>query len=276
VTRILIGVDSSQRSEDAVAFAARLARAGRAELVVAAVNPEGDEAERLGEPLGARIVVVEAPSAAHGLHELAEAEGAALVVVGSTHTGPLGRVRPGSTGERLLAGAPCAVAVAPHGYRALADTGFGRIGAAWDGSAESSAALASAISAARAFGARLEILTVLSPNVAAMTTPAYVAVLGDVERDLQGDLDEVVEATSELVRTEGVLLHGRPWRELAERSAELDLLFAGSRGYGPGHAVLTGGTSGPLMSHAHCPTVILPRGASAPLAEVFEAAWVQG
>ena len=37
-----------------------------------------------------------------------------LVVVGSTHTGRLGRVFPGSTGEKLLHGAPCAVAVVPR------------------------------------------------------------------------------------------------------------------------------------------------------------------
>lgn len=49
-------------------------------------------------------------SAAHALHTVAESEQAAIDVVGSTHTGPLGRVLPGSTGERLLHGAPCAVA----------------------------------------------------------------------------------------------------------------------------------------------------------------------
>ncbi len=62
------------------------------------------------------------------------AEDAALIVLGSTHTGRLGRVRPGSTGERLLLGAPCAVAVAPHGYRTRLDPALTRIGAAYDGS----------------------------------------------------------------------------------------------------------------------------------------------
>ena len=42
---------------------------------------------------------------------------AALIVVGSTHTGRAGRVLPGSTGERLLHGSPCAVAVVPTDYR---------------------------------------------------------------------------------------------------------------------------------------------------------------
>ena len=63
---------------------------------------------------------------------------------------------------------------------------------------------------------------------------------------------------------------------LAERSADLDLLFIGSRGYGPLRAVLTGGTSGAVTRTAQCPVIVLPRGVEAPLAEVFDAAAVAG
>ena len=41
---------------------------------------------------------------------------AGLIVVGSTGRGRAGRVLTGSTAERLLHGAPCPVALAPHGY----------------------------------------------------------------------------------------------------------------------------------------------------------------
>ena len=57
-------------------------------------------------------------SPAHALQALAEQEDAGIIVVGSSHTGRVGRVLPGSTAERLLHGAPCPVAVVPLGYRA--------------------------------------------------------------------------------------------------------------------------------------------------------------
>src|SRR4051812_14690351 len=97
VSTILIGVDSTARSEDAIALGRDLARAGTAKLVVAAVTSSArlnlDEAHlavrRMSgllagiAPERIRTAVVAAPSPAHGLHELAERESATLVVVGS-------------------------------------------------------------------------------------------------------------------------------------------------------------------------------------------------
>ena len=80
-------------------------------------------------------------------------------------------------------------------------------------------------------------------------------------------LDDAVAGTS----AETVVLDGRPWAALAAKSEELDLLLVGSRGYGPLKAVITGGTSGPLIHHAHCPVVVLPRGVDAPLHRGAEA-----
>ena len=74
-----------------------------------------------------------------------------MVILGSTHTGSLGRVRPGTTAERLLSGSPCAVAVAPHGYRTLAAGSPKRIGLAWNSTQEARTALAAAVCAARAW-----------------------------------------------------------------------------------------------------------------------------
>jgi nucleotide-binding universal stress UspA family protein len=165
--------------------------------------------------------------------------------------------------------------VAPHGYRIGAGAPMEDVGAAWDSSPESRAALAAAIGAATAFDAHLEIITVVTTELygapALVTGPGWVTVRDDVEREIRRDLDEIVAATAELVATEGVLLHGRPWTELASRSEELDLLFIGSRGYGPAHSVLAGGTSGALMQHAHCPVIVLPRDVDTPVVDIFEA-----
>ena len=110
------------------------------------------------------ISITANPSPAHALHDLAEAEHAELIVVGSSHTGRLGRVAPGSTAERLLHGAPCAVAVVPNGYRTRTEQQIRRIGVAYDGSAESTAAVGAAVELARALSAELEVIGVVVPR----------------------------------------------------------------------------------------------------------------
>ena len=269
----LIGVDGTARSEDAVALARRLARLGAGDVILATVTPDRDEGDATVrrmrgllagiEPERVRTAIVPGRSAARGLHELALAEDAALIVVGSTHTGRLGRVRPGATGERLLLGAPCAVAVAPHGYRTRLDGVLTRVGVAYDGSLEATAAFGAAAAIARATAARLQALTVIP--LAVYGTPADAH--AELDTALRAALTRAVEDVPE---AEGVVLEGRPWAALAAYSEQLDLLLIGSRGYGPAGAVITGGTSGPLLHHAHCPVIALPRGVQDPLADLLE------
>ena len=42
----------------------------------------------------------------------------------------------------------------------------------------------------------------------------------------------------------------------------------GSRGYGPLRVVLVGGVSGKVIRSAHCPVVVIPRGAASTLGEL--------
>ncbi len=293
MSTILIGVDSTARSEDAVAFARRLLHSTTADVVVASVVPGpaepgsparedahltvrrmsgllmGVDAERI------RTGIVEGRSPAQGLHDLAAAENPALLVVGSTHTGHLGRVRPGSTGEHLLTGAPCAVAVVPHGYRTRLEQSVTRIGVAYDGSHESRAALDAAVGVARALNGTLRVISVIPADLygapALMGGVGYAGAWAEVATDIRADLDACVAGLPADVSPEGVVLEGRPWRELADTSQNLDLLLVGSRGYGPLHAVLMGATSGPVLHHAHCPVIALPRATEAPLGELFGA-----
>ena len=99
--------------------------------------------DRMKEGLeGVEDVVTEAIadlSPARALQELAVRESAALVVLGSTHRGTLGRVIAGTTAERLLHGAPCSVAVVPDGFRMHADTPIKTIAVGHDGSEEAEA-----------------------------------------------------------------------------------------------------------------------------------------
>jgi nucleotide-binding universal stress UspA family protein len=128
--KILIGVDGSERSEDAVAFGRELALAAGAPIVLvsgihAHATSSREDAEatlvRLAAPLDdvgpAQLRAVANRSGAQALQEIAEQEEVGIIVIGSSRTGRLGRVLPGSTAERLLQGAPCPVAIVPLGYR---------------------------------------------------------------------------------------------------------------------------------------------------------------
>lgn len=137
------------------------------------------------------------------LHELAESIDADLIVVGSTARGPIGRALAGTTAERLLHGGPCAVAIAPRGFRETERPGLHRIGVAYCTDPDSSAALAVAHEIARATGGLLDVISVFD-------RPAYENV-----RLRPGELGDYVDGTPEEV--------------LVKRAATLDLLVMGSR-----------------------------------------------
>ena len=282
---ILVGIDESPGAQDALEFAARLAGASGASLRLASVFPYSDTPSRArneafrealesgaealldrtaaatGAPL-AGLDAIAHTSPPHALHDLSVRTGAALVVVGSTHRGPVGRVVPGSTGERLLHGSPCPVAIVPSGY-AAADP-IRTVGVAYDGSDESEAALAAGCALARRFGASLRVIRVYDAtrvgSPALMSVPGYVTVHEDFERMQREGLDEAVAALPADVRAETVFVTGPAGPELAAQSEHLDLMVAGSRGYGPRAAVLLGGVTHTLIRKAACPVVLLPRG----------------
>src|SRR5215211_854393 len=117
LSKILIGVDGSERSEDAVAFGRALALAAGAPLILTSAHRSdplrpGAQAHEIflredAERTLARLAVelddvddvelrplVVNMSPAHALQEIAEQEHAGIIVVGSSHTGRLGRVLP--------------------------------------------------------------------------------------------------------------------------------------------------------------------------------------
>lgn len=286
MTEIVVGIDDSAGAQDALAFATTVANATGASLRLASVFPYSDvpsrapvpayreflrgDARALLERAAASLAVPVAATEAianmsppHALHDLAERTGAALVVVGSTRRGPLGRILPGSTGERLLHGSPCPVAVVPRGY---ADAGpIERIGAGYDGSDESEAALTAACQVARRLGARLRVIRVFDAtrvgDPALMTVPGYVTEQENYEAMQREGLDEAVAALPGEVSAEKVFVAGPPGPELAVQSESVDLMLVGSRGYGPRAAVLLGGVTHTVLRKAACPVIVLPRGA---------------
>lgn len=126
LSRIIIGVDRSERSQDAVAFGRMLAQASGAPVTVVSAYPyepaiapatssehgeflrEGAEAtlERMSDPLRDRPGLETRSVADRSLQGVASEQDAGVIVVGSSHIGRVARVLPGSTAERLLHGPP--------------------------------------------------------------------------------------------------------------------------------------------------------------------------
>jgi nucleotide-binding universal stress UspA family protein len=162
--------------------------------------------------------------------------------------------------------------VVPRDYRLHASP-IRRIGVAYNDSVESRAAVAAATDLARAFGASLELVAVVDAasfaTPALMGGPSAVTMRQDIEHHVQESLDAMITDVAADVDATGVRLVGIPAEEIAERTAGLDLVVTGSRGYGPLRAVLTGGVSGRVLRSAQCPVLIVPRGVEAPLSDLF-------
>lgn len=297
MSRIIVGVDAREGSEDAVAFASELARKSGAEVTVANAYPwrhlgfVGTQAydeflleesentlRRMTEPLrdlpGLETRSLSEPSPARALQELALELEADLIVIGSSHAGRLGRVLPGSTAERLLHGSARPVAVVPTGFRTARPNGSGIIACGWDGSPESDAALAAAEKLARDTSAALLVIRTFEP-----TSYQYPPALGvdcaplvqAKRRDAEQGLAERVAELSPEIEVRGRLHDGLAARELIGVSNEVDLMVLGSRGYGPLHAVLLGGVSGEVIHAAGCPVIIIPNAAHGPVASLLGA-----
>jgi nucleotide-binding universal stress UspA family protein len=229
--------------------------------------------DRICEPLSQIAVTqlaVPDPSPARALIHAATDHRGALIVIGSSHGEFTGRVHPGSTARRLLQGAPCAVALAPQGYRMRTVSAFDRITAGFDGSAGGHAAVAAAAAIARSTGKALRVVSVFSPLPSPHPwlhpAPGFLRLDEDAEREARAALERV---TRDLPQAEVAFLRGEPGRELLRESEICDLLVIGSRGYGPEHAIVLGEVGEDVMRSAACPALILPRGVEAPLGKLF-------
>lgn len=238
---------------------------GRKDFEVDIERPAHDALRGASEAIGEDVeaTVVRASSPPHGLDQVAREREAEMIVVGSTHRGALGRITPGSVAERVLAGAPCAVAVPPAGFAAGAPHSFRVVGVAFDGSSESREALALAARIANGAGATLRVVTAVeflsAPGDAARVPPPPPAdvLIASAERTIDAALIDLdfpgpIERRVEL---------GSPVAILVEESSRSDLLACGSRGYGLVRQVLLGGVSSRLVRAAACPVVVTPRSA---------------
>jgi nucleotide-binding universal stress UspA family protein len=159
----------------------------------------------------------------------------------------------------VINGCACPVVVVPHGHDP--PQRLSTIGVAFVPTPEGRGALRAAATIAQMAGADLRVLTVVKPTMGADASagPAREA----AERNRAAFEATVADAIAELtagVRAESEVLVDDPAHALASVTPHLDLLVMGSRGYGPGLAVLLGGVSRRVTMSARCPVLVVPRG----------------
>jgi nucleotide-binding universal stress UspA family protein len=276
--RLLVGYDGSEGGRDALELARVLGVVERSSALVVAVMPytplpvgftelERDAAAQAEPLLSAareQLAGLEVETRAFGggspagvITDTAEADRSDAIVLGSPHRGPVGRALIGSVAEGVLHGAPCAAIVAPRGYATNGHGPFGAIAVAYDGTPEAKAALARARALAETSHATLRVLTVVAPPVALPGVAGYTPVNAP-EPDVV--IAEGVAAAGDAVPVDSQRLDGPPAQALADACEDgIDLLVAGSRGYGPMTRLLLGSVSSRLVAIAPCPVLVVPR-----------------
>jgi nucleotide-binding universal stress UspA family protein len=275
---VLVGVNDDEGGRDAIELARRLvatdgeltfanifreAESGHGERHHPDAFEQDDAAERLLERASAEAGLsphlrwCAASSVGRGLHELAELVGADLLVLGSSGQAPLGRAGLGHDTRAALNGAPCAIAIAPTGYRGESRTPMREIGVGYDGSPESEHALAVARTLAAELGSRLSAFEVVS-----IPRRVYVGAPGRVTASaIHRAVDVARQRIAALGGVEAHAAYGDVVVELTLYSASLDLLVVGSRSYGPVGRLVHGSTAQHLTRTARCPLLVLTRAA---------------
>lgn len=222
-----------------------------------------DEIERIG-----REVQAVAASPAHEIHDAAVELGVGMIVLGSTHRGPIGRLLPGSVAERLLSAAPCPVAIAPRGY-CDRHSEIRSIAVAYDGSPECEMALREGSRLAAAAGCGLYLISVANPEDARVAVPGAAGWSGlvttqegveEVRRRAAERLDAAMAGIDPALGAGGeVIVDPHPAAVIADVAEDADLLMMGSRGYGPLGRVLLGGVATHVIRSAGCPVIVTAR-----------------
>jgi nucleotide-binding universal stress UspA family protein len=231
--------DEGSDSRDALALANALSEGGEAELAATSRRALDDGHETTG------------------LKELAEAESSDVIVLGSRYRAPAARGSSESVGERVLDGAPCAVAIAPQGL-AEGDPSIREIAVGYDGSRASTVALRRAIRLAERSNASLLVLGAveISLGLAGFETERPKNLQ---QSDMEHHLKRALEMVPPAISAQSRLLFGPPGRAILDAARGADLLVLGSRGsYSILRRLALGSVGREAMRGATCPTLITP------------------
>ncbi|KWZ75266.1 MAG: universal stress protein [Winkia neuii] len=285
---ILVGVDGSKESLQAVEWAAARANRTGSELTIvcayalpsftaasldggyAALDDETikasaqavvDEAAQVAERDGLTVNTLLEPGDPAGVlidlsHEYQ------LVVVGTRGGGGFADRLLGTVSSALPAHAACPVVVVPRHKSGPAFTPAERIVVGVDGSAAASPSLNYAVAEAEAWGAELTVVSAVPLATSSSTMgwfPASVdrdAVIEDTRQRLT-ELVEGVQGDSK-IKIRRHALDGNAAALLTEFSTAVDLVVVGTRGRGGFAGLLLGSTSQAVLGHSQCPVMVVP------------------
>jgi nucleotide-binding universal stress UspA family protein len=261
--KLLVGCGGKAgASEDALALGALLCKSLDAELVLGSVGSGAGlgrsmaQLKRKAPGLRVDRAAVNSRSSGAGLIDLADTEEADVVVIGSTHRGPLGRVSLSTTADHLIAHATRPFAVAPRGYADREDPQLRIIGLAYDGSEEAKRAAEVAIELCLAGYVPLRAFGVREPLVAGMIPgPEH----GPEPSPLKRELDQLMDSLPASIGGQELIIAGDPASALlSEGSRATDLMVLGTHGFGRFLRLINRSVAGEMARHAPWPVVIVP------------------
>ena len=214
---LIISYDGTPNDDDALALGRLLAKTGSS-VALAYVrhskefDPKREElaqydaeqrldrgASLIGIPVTKHVVVGAATGEVLG--ELAEQQGASIIVFGSDYRTPLGRAEPGTSAQRLLDGGSVAIAVAAAGLRATANGAIRSIAVPFAGpindDARATAAGLAAKLGAEVVDAGHDALDLIVVGSHEGTPKGRVVVAGEVRNELSSARSSVLVLPSE-------------------------------------------------------------------------------
>ena len=301
---IVVGVSPDESGGDAVALGAVLSRLLGARLVLTYVHPPtidypsignvdaeweaflrqraqatlqgaSDQLAREWSITDTESVSYPHASVGHGLRNVAEERGAAMVAIGPGASHVDGLLGLGSVAHSLLHGGPAAVALAPEGYRETAPDHIRRLVAGFQDTEESAEAVEVCIGVALPHHLPVHLLTVVL-----RTTRILGARVGrDAERQVMESLAEHErQAQKRFTDSRGGEVTGSVVTgDTAERAMsrfdweDSDLFVVASSVLGPIARVFLGDMTHKLLRVCTVPAVVLPRGFEPELLEVSDA-----
>ncbi|HEX9113828.1 MAG TPA: universal stress protein [Nitrospirota bacterium] len=277
--KILVAVDGSDSSRNALHQAFRLAVDEKCWITVTAVVPpyEGEieilgvkdikaalrkpcddalgEAQRLAEKERALIKTVCEEGEVHDrIVDLAEAENCDVIVMGRRGMRPVERALVGSVTARVIGHTQRDVLVVPID----ATVGWKTIVLATDGSRYSAAAAERAIAFAKAYGGELRVLSVVDvPTEFYAEAPAAVEDLVRKAKGFVADVKKQADAAG--VRAETFVGEAEAYQAVNNlaREQKADMIVLGSHGRTGLSRLLMGSVTEKVIGYAPCPVLVV-------------------
>ncbi|RBP64212.1 nucleotide-binding universal stress UspA family protein [Brevibacterium sanguinis] len=284
--RLVVGYIATDRGRDAIALAISIARSIDVELVVTIVRPESstlnaanaipadgsgivgqqledwlDEALALiPEDLRARGVIHASANESKGLMEVAEAEGAAAIVIGARAATLMRQFRIGTVASALLHSSPVPVVLAPSGRSDIGP--ITRVTALFGARPGATALIGTAVKAALELDVDLRLLSLIENDGLAEDE---VAEITEFTEEYGGAV--LAKRAADLFETGRAVVKSQAGADIEEAAESVDwkpgdLAFIGSSRLGRGGKVVIGARARRLLRVLPVPVVVVPRRSS--------------